>query len=62
PLNKGFSIFKVIPLVTKYLSSSSLVSSLMINWLAFTAEFATGLIWGIFSQFPSCTIDYISNP
>jgi hypothetical protein len=39
-----------------------LVSSLMINWLAFTTEFATGLIWGIFSQFPSCTIDYISNP
>ena len=61
PLNKGFSIFKVIPLATKYSSSSSLVSSLIIHWVAFYIRICYRDNLEVLNRFPSCNIGYISN-
>ena len=61
PLNKGFSIFKAIPLATKYFSYSSLVSSLIIHWLAFYIRICFRNNLEVLNRFPSCNIGHISN-
>lgn len=61
PPKQGIFDFKVIPLATKYSSSSSLVSSLIIHWLAFYIRICYRDNLEVLNRFPSCNIGYISN-